>query len=462
MNKVLFFFTIFLLSINLYPQQINGSWKGSLDIKGASLRIVFNIKKTGSIYESTMDSPDQGAYDISTTSTEYSEGKLEIIAKGLGLHYRGDLKNDSIIGTFKQGAMSMPLNLTRSAEPIITRPQTPLEPLQYVSELVKLTSKDGNHTISGTLTRPHGDGVFPAIVLIAGSGPNDRDETFFGHKPFLVISDHLTKNGYAVFRYDKRGVKSSTGNFAQSTINDFARDAAMAVEYLKERKDIDSNKIGLLGHSEGGLVASMVAADNNDIGFVVLMASPGIKGIEIILDQNELSMTNLRLEPDVIEEVQEVNKEMFTRLIKWNCNKIDSTELQQKLLDLWEILPSPIRSSVDKDSYLRSQYNAMITPGYRSFLSSNPALILQNVKCPVLAINGKLDSQVAAAKNLNSINEALRKGGNKNSETKIYANLNHLFQESITGLVTEYAKIEQTISPEVLSDITNWLNKQVK
>ena len=462
MNKVVSVVFLFFLTTHLYPQDISGSWAGSLNIQGTKLRIVFNITKTDTLYVSTMDSPDQGAYDIPTTSTGYSKGKLDIIVKGLTLHYQGELKNDSIIGVFKQGAMSLPLNMSRGVKAGPLRPQTPNEPFPYKSELVALTSKDGNHIISGTLTKPLGSSIFPAIVLIAGSGPNDRDETLFGHKPFLVISDHLTKNGFAVLRYDKRGVGSSTGNYELATVNDFAQDAELAVEYLRKRKDIDNNKIGLLGHSEGGLVASMVASDNNDIGFVILMASPGIKGIDIVLDQNEFSMSHQNFEPEVILEMQKINKDMFTGLTEWKGTEIESTVLQQKLSDLWDLIPSHISANVEKDSFLRSQYNAMIRRGYRSFLSSNPALYLQVINCPVFAINGKLDSQVLAEKNLDAIKNALVKGGNTSFDTKVYDNLNHLFQESVTGFASEYAKIEQTISPEVLSDITDWLHKQEK
>src|SRR5690554_5799861 len=321
MNRVLSIISLFLLTTCLYSQEISGSWTGNINIQGTNLRIVFNITNANTFYESTMDSPNQGAYGIPTTSTEYSEGKLYITAKAL---------------------------------------------------------------------------------------------------------------------------------------------ASLVVEFLKQRKDIDDTKIGLLGHSEGGLVASMVASNNKDISFVILMASPGIKGIEIVLDQNKFSMLQQRFEPDVIREVQIVNEEIFKSLINWNDSENEKIVLQQKLSDLWELFPTYIKANVEKDSYLNSQFNAMITPGYRSFLSSNPSLLIEDVDCPVLAINGKLDTQVAAEKNLNSISETLRNGGNKTFETKVYSNLNHLFQESATGLIDEYANIEQTISPEVLSDITTWLKKQIE
>lgn len=462
MNRILNIILLFMFTSGIYAQEISGSWSGSLNIQGTNLLIVFNITKAGTLYESTMDSPDQGAFAIPTTSTKFSDGKLEITATALGMKFEGELKDDSIIGTFKQGALSVPLTLIRGATNVQSRPQTPKEPFPYHSEQVAITSKDGKHTISGTFTKPFGKGLFPAIVLIAGSGPNDRDETLFNHKPFLVVSDHLTKNGFAVLRYDKRGVGKSTGSYADATIDDFAEDAKLALEFLKKRADIDKSKTGLLGHSEGGIVASMVAANNNDVNFIVLMAAPGIDGIEIVIDQNEFSMIQQKFAPDLIMKMQSVNKQMFTGLINWGGTENEKKTLHDRLSELWELIPSQAKANLEKTSFINYQFNAMITPGYRSFLLSKPSSYIQKIKCPVFAINGKLDSQVSATKNLNSISEALKKGGNSSSKTKIYEKLNHIFQESTTGLVTEYGKIEQTISPEVLSDITAWLKNQTK
>lgn len=462
MNRIFLFLFFSFSTIFLHSQEVSGSWIGNININGTSLRIVFNITNTGSAYESTMDSPDQGAHGIPTTSTEYSNGKLVITAKLLGLHYHGDFKNDSITGIFKQGGISLPLNLKRKSEEVLSRPQTPVEPLPYIKEIVTISSKDNSYAISGTLSIPKKEGVFPAVVLIAGSGPNDRDETIYGHKPFLVISDYLTRNGFAVLRYDKRGVNSSTGNFAEATIKDFAQDASLAVEYLKKREEVDIHRIGLLGHSEGGLIASLVAAENYDISFIILMAAPGVDGVEIVMDQNELSMLHQKFEFETIQKIQTINKRMLNSLTKWKGTDNDSIKLKQNLSNLWDSLPPYIKESIDKESYLNTQYNVMISPGYRSFLSTKPSFYLQKVKCPVLAINGKLDSQVAADKNLNSIKEALSKGGSSTSNIIVYPNLNHLFQESTTGLPNEYGKIEQTISPVVLSDITNWLKQITK
>ncbi|MDI9625069.1 MAG: alpha/beta fold hydrolase [Bacteroidota bacterium] len=465
MNKAVFYIFLFLLTGNLYSQEIIGSWTGSLKIQETSLRLVFNVSMKDSVLISTFDSPDQGAFGLPTTRTTYSESdkKLEIIASGLGIFYRGILENDSIVGTFNQGGIPFPLTLRKTIKEVVHKPQTPIEPLPYISEEVTISDNSQNKvSLSGTLTLPDSTGIFPAIILIAGSGPNDRDETIFGHKPFYVISDYLTRNGFAVLRYDKRGVGKSTGDYSKATISDFVTDASNALEYLKSRKEIDSSKIGMLGHSEGGIIAPMVASKSSDVKFMVLLAAPGTKGIEIVLDQNENSLKHQGIEPETINRLQLTNREIFESLLVWSGSENDRTALRDRLSYLWEQLPILIKLKLEKEPYLRAQFNAMITPGYRSFLATDPKDYLSLVSCPVLAINGENDVQVPALKNLEAIKHHIQKGGNYKVETKSYPLLNHLFQESITGQPDEYGKIDQTISPQVLSDITNWVKNQTE
>lgn len=465
MNKAVFYIFLFLLTGNLYSQEIIGSWTGSLKIQETSLRLVFNVSMKDSVLISTFDSPDQGAFGLPTTRTTYSESdkKLEIIASGLGIFYRGILENDSIVGTFNQGGIPFPLTLRKTIKEVVHKPQTPIEPLPYISEEVTIPDKSQNKvSLSGTLTLPDSTGIFPAIILIAGSGPNDRDETIFGHKPFYLLSDYLTRNGFAVLRYDKRGVGKSTGDYSKATISDFVTDASNALEYLKSRKEIDSSKIGMLGHSEGGIIAPMVASKSSDVKFMVLLAAPGTKGIEIVLDQNENSLKHQGIEPETINRLQLTNREIFESLLVWSGSENDRTALRDRLSYLWEQLPILIKLKLEKEPYLRAQFNAMITPGYRSFLATDPKDYLSLVSCPVLAINGENDVQVPALKNLEAIKHHIQKGGNYKVETKSYPLLNHLFQESITGQPDEYAKIDQTISPQVLSDITNWIKSKTE
>jgi pimeloyl-ACP methyl ester carboxylesterase len=465
MNKAVFYIFLFLLTGNLYSQEIIGSWTGSLKIQETSLRLVFNVSMKDSVLISTFDSPDQGAFGLPTTRTTYSESdkKLEIIASGLGIFYRGILENDSIVGTFNQGGIPFPLTLRKTIKEVVHKPQTPIEPLPYISEEVTISDNSQNKvSLSGTLTLPDSTGIFPAIILIAGSGPNDRDETIFGHKPFYLLSDYLTRNGFAVLRYDKRGVGKSTGDYSKATISDFVTDASNALEYLKSRKGIDSSKIGMLGHSEGGIIAPMVASKSSDVKFLVLLAAPGTKGIEIVLDQNENSLKHQGIEPETINRLQLTNREIFESLLVWSGSENDRTALRDRLSYLWEQLPILIKLKLEKEPYLRAQFNAMITPGYRSFLATDPKDYLSLVSCPVLAINGENDVQVPALKNLEAIKHHIQKGGNYKVETKSYPMLNHLFQESITGQPDEYAKIDQTISPQILSDITNWIKSKTE
>ena len=277
-----------------------------------------------------------------------------------------------------------------------------------------------------------------------------------------MISDYLTRNGFAVLRYDKRGVGKSTGDYSKATISDFVTDASNALEYLKSRKEIDSSKIGMLGHSEGGIIAPMVASKSSDVKFLVLLAAPGTKGIEIVLDQNENSLKHQGIEPETINRLQLTNREIFESLLVWSGSENDRTALRDRLSYLWEQLPILIKLKLEKEPYLRAQFNAMITPGYRSFLATDPKDYLSLVSCPVLAINGENDVQVPALKNLEAIKHHIQKGGNYKVETKSYPLLNHLFQESITGQPDEYAKIDQTISPQILSDITNWIKSKTE
>lgn len=460
MNKPAFITLLLLISSGIFAQEpIVGSWEGTLHIQNKALRIRFHIEASDSLYHSRMDSPDQGAFDLPTTRTSFRDNKLEIIASGLGLFYRGTLLQDTIEGTLNQGGMPLPLNLYRFVKTAPDRPQTPQEPFPYAAEELLIPAGDGDRVLGATLTLPAGKGPFPAVMLIAGSGPNDRDETVFGHKPFLVIADHLTRQGFAVLRYDKRGVGKSTGNFSTSTIEDFANDARAVVNYLKQQEEIDPDRIGLLGHSEGGLVSAMLAAGNRDIAFAVLMAAPGTTGMEIVLDQNQISLTHQGVEPETIEELQKLNRETFGMLLEWKGTEEDRTALRDQLSRFWNKLPLLVRMKVEKEAFLRSQFNAMTMPGYLSFLRADPSLYLKEVTCPLLALNGEKDTQVPAVKNIRAITSALEIAGNKNVETRIYPGLNHLFQECITGLTDEYAKSEQTLAPVMLNEVGEWLKE---
>lgn len=459
MKKNITLVFLFLLFVSVSAQEITGSWSGTLDIMGNKLPLVFHISKTDSIYTTKIDSPAQNALGLPTSKTTFSDNKLEIVATGLGIFYQGTLQGDSISGTFNQGGMPFPLVLKQSDKPVLNRPQKPRPPFSYKTEDITFTNKKDKVELAGTLTIPDSAGTFPAVVLIAGSGPQDRDETVFGHKPFWVIADYLTRNGFVVLRYDKRGIGQSKGDLARAATKDFATDASAAIEYLRTRKEVDKSVIGLIGHSEGGVIAPMVASENHNVKFIVLLAGTGEKGIETIMEQNRLSLESMNMEPENTERSLKMIRNMFESLSEWQGTEADRTALRDKLSQLWEQYPILVKMNLKKDSYVRNQFNAMSSPWFRQFLQLNPADYLQKVKCPVLALNGEKDTQVLADKNLEAIKSALDKGRNYRYEIKSYPNLNHLFQECETGKVDEYGRIEQTISPEVLSDIKQWMQR---
>lgn len=299
--------------------------------------------------------------------------------------------------------------------------------------------------------------------MISGSGPQDRNETIFGHKPFLVIADYLTRRGIAVLRVDDRGVGGSTGNFAEATTKDFASDALAEVEYLKTRKEINPRKIGLIGHSEGGLIAPMVAVVSPDIAFIVLMAAPGLTGEQILYKQSALIVkVNGATEKEISRELN-LMKKLYSVVKRVKDNTAAAKELRQIYEGYYE---SPAgKKKKESNNYtqiINRQIKALTSPWFRYFLTYNPVPALEKIKCPVLAIDGEKDLQVPPEEDLQIIKKALEKGGNKNFEIKEFPNLNHLFQPAKTGSPLEYSKIEETISPLVLKTISNWILKIVK
>lgn len=446
-----------------------GDWEGTLEAPGMKLKIVFHVTADGDGYSSTMDSPDQGAMGLATSSTTFADGKLTITAAQLGMTYEGALDSDgaNMKGVFKQGPATLPLNLTKATgAPVkLERPQEPTKPYPYKEEEVKYdNAKAEGVTLAGTLTLPSSNGPHPAVVLISGSGPQNRDEELLGHKPFLVLADHLTRQGIAVLRYDDRGVAESTGDFGTATSADFATDAEAAVAYLKTRDDIDASKIGLMGHSEGGLIAPMVAAQSKDIAFMVLLAGPGVSGTEILLLQQELIAKASMVPDNVVALNRKLNKKTFELLGQHEDDLPKAKEEIKKYMEEEKERLSDTDKAVLEASMgqFDQTFQQISSPWFRFFLKYDPASSLEKVSCPVLAINGSKDLQVDAEQNLPAIEKALQKGGNKNYEIKSLPNLNHLFQASETGSPTEYAKLTETFSPTALNTISNWLQVQLK
>lgn len=457
MNKALFIGILLAITGFLPAQDICGDWKGILKIQGIKLHLVFHISKTDAGYSAIMDSPDQGTVGIFMTKTTFENDILTLGLIAEQMQYTGRFDSTTVTGTFTQGGISVPMNLIRSNDKTVEplRPQSPEEPYPYYSEELTFRNIKDSITLAGTLTLPNRYGKFPVVILISGSGPQNRDEELMGHKPFLVLSDYLTRNGIGVFRYDDRGCFQSKGNFEKATTKDFANDVMAAVNFLKKQKDIDSNCIGLIGHSEGGIIAPMVAAKSKDVAYIVLMAGTAIPGSELLVRQQELIGRASGVSEQELALGTELNSEIF-RMV----DEIPDTEtLKSKIrnhLTSRKLSDSKLLQGENSNNRIEAQLNQLTSPWMLNFIRYNPAPILEEVNCPVLAINGDKDLQVPSKINLPAIESALKRGGNNSITIKELPGLNHLFQECKTGMPTEYGEIEQTISPIVLETILNW------
>lgn len=464
MKKLIFALLFIVTTLTMVGQDITGQWNGLLEVRGMKLRIVFNITKAGSGFASTMDSPDQGAKGIPVTVTTFENPVLKLEITNAGIQYEGTFKKtDTIAGTFKQSGMSFALKLTRKMPEKSARPQEPVKPYPYYTEDVVFENKKDAIQLAGTLTLPSQTGNFPAVILISGSGPQNRDEELLGHKPFLVWSDYLTKNGIAVLRFDDRGTFASKGNFKAATTLDFAADVEAALEYLLTRKEINGKKIGLMGHSEGGIIAPMVAAKSKDVSFIVLLAGTGIPGGQLLLLQQELiGRASGTSEADLMQS-KKINSGAFDIITKSTTRETlpaDLTKYLKHALDTDSTFKAP--SGMTEDQFVDAQVKQTTSPWMVYFIKHDPAVTLTKVKCPVLAVNGGKDLQVPPEINLEAIDAALKKAGNKNGSTKELPGLNHLFQECTTGSPDEYAKIEQTVAPVALDEVTKWILNQVR
>jgi uncharacterized protein len=466
MTRLLALAIPFVLAIPLLAEDkptpkkgVEGFWLGTLKIGAIELRLGFEVKKKddGSL-TATMDSIDQGARGVPIESAAFADGTLTLKSPAMKATYTGKLQSDGdeIKGEFEQAGLKLPLDLKRQDKPFeVVRPQTPKKPYPYVEEDVTFESKAKGVKLAGTYTRPKGDGPFPTAILITGSGPQDRDESLLGHKPFLVLADHLTRHDIAVLRYDDRGVGKSTGHFEGSTSKDFAEDTAGAVAFLKGRKEV--GRIGLIGHSEGGLIAPMVAADNPDVGFIVLLAGPGTPGDEVLYAQGQLILKAMGADEKTLARQAALQKKLFT-LAK---DGADADKLKAALKEIEKDLTDTEKKELAKSGDLAAaQVKSLARPWFRFFLGYDPRPTLQKVKCPVLALNGEKDLQVPPKENLAEIEKALNAGGNTDVTVKELPGLNHLFQSSKTGLPGDYGKIEESFSPKALEVISEWIAKR--
>jgi hypothetical protein len=462
MKKILTL-SLFFLSIGLHSQDITGSWFGAATIQGVKLRIVFHIEQVNDVHSATMDSPDQGVKGIPVNNVRYENDSLTLSINNIGFVYKGLVKEESIAGKVTQNGMELPMILTRE-EDNLKRPQEPMAPFPYISEEISFKNEGAGINLSGTLTLPSVEGKFPVVVLINGSGPQNRNSEILGHKPFLVLSDHLTKNGIAVLRYDERGVGKSEGNYGLSTSKDFAMDVSAAVAYLKTRKEINQDQIGLIGHSEGGMIAPMVAANkSNNISYMVLMAAPGLPIDELMLLQTQAVMKSSGLPEAQIQKNNSLNERAYALVKNAKTQALLNADLMQLFGSYYDqnVGITDDHNEV-KIKFIKQQMQSLSSPWFQYFIKYNPQVNLAKVKCPVLALNGGEDLQVTPDENLEAIENALKTGANSSYEVRLLSGLNHLFQECNTCTIGEYAKIEQTLSPVLLNEVTAWIKSQVK
>jgi len=434
-----------------------GIWQGTLLGK---LRLVVHVEGASvDALKGAVDSPDQGAMGLPVSTTTFSGDTLKLELANLGASFLGVMAADggSIAGRWSQAGNSLPLTIARTDSAVAApaapkRPQEPHPPFPYESENVSYPGGAPGVTLAGTLTKPAGAGPFPCALLITGSGPQDRDETVFGHRPFLVIADRLTRDGFAVLRVDDRGVGGSTGAREGSTSEDFAADVRAGLAYLRLRKDVDAKRIGLVRHSEGGLIAPMLAADpKQNVAFVVLLAGPGVPGEEILLAQGE-AIGRAMGKGDA-----DVEKERRAQLALFAIARQPGLDSAAVAVRVHDALRDAGLDSATVAAEAPQSVMVARSPWMRYFLAYDPRPALRRLKCPVLALNGGKDLQVPPRQNLPEIEKALKAGHNHDFEVHELPNLNHLFQACTTGSPGEYATIEETFSPVALDAMSAWL-----
>jgi len=436
-----------------------GRWEGRISIGPIVLTIAVVVSADGAGHTATIDIPQQSAIGLALRNVSFEAGKahFELPTGGAVAVFDGTLQGDAMAGTFEQGPARGTFDMKRAV------PQAPAPPPPYRQEEVKYQS--GAVTLAGTLTIPESKGPHPAVVMITGSGPQNRDEEIFGFRIFGVIADYLTRHGIAVLRADDRGVGGSTGSTPQSTSADFADDAQAAVKLLQARPDIDRAHVGLMGHSEGGLIAPMVAARTKDVAFIILMSGPGLTGEQIMLAQSELIGKAAGRTDEQVKANQVIQRKLFAASRAGTGWDEAAAMIRAELKAAFDAQPAAARASTPNpdqaiDAQVKAQLASVQTPWFRYFLDFDPATVLEQVKCPVLALFGEHDLQVPAAPNRAAMEKAFAKGGLRKYRIEVFPRANHLYQDSPTGGVAEYATLKKEFVPGFLDLVSSWILEQ--
>jgi dienelactone hydrolase len=454
----------FLLSFVLFPtiflaaQSQDKILSGVLQVGGKPIELIFILKEN----KKTIDVPAQYAFDMELTSAEFKGDSLFITLDMMVMKYVGKVYGsiDSISGIYTQGGGSMPLTLFPKPDyKQLERNQKITPPYPYFTTDVVFKNDEANIDLAGTITAPDTVGKYPAVILVTGSGPQDRNESLMGHKPFLVIADWLTKNGIVVLRYDDRGVGKSKGNFKAGTTMDFASDASSALNHLATYNFVDKEKIGVIGHSEGGVIAPIVAVKNPNTRFIINLAGTGVSGRDIIIEQSELLA---KADTTVNTEHLTLYLDLVTQVLDGIIAKPDlaAKQIDSIYTNFMESLsPEQKESIANQEEFSKKGLFSLATPWFIQFLSLNPADWLVKLKVPVLALWGTKDLQVAPAQNRQPVENALIKSGTY-YEIEVFDSMNHLFQKAGNGGIAEYATIPTTIEPEVLKRMVDFIKKR--
>jgi len=456
-----------IVAATILPQQqsIDGAWNGSLTIGPQTIRITVHFTTGETGLRATIDIPQQGATGVQLQNVSYNDSRVHMeLPAGPGLAvFDGRQVGDSIGGAFTQAGLGGTFFLKRSSQAAAMAEEPP-EPLPYAEE--EVTFHNAGITLAGTLTLPESGAPQPAVVMITGSGPQNRDEELFGFKPFHLIADHLTRNGIAVLRFDDRGVGGSTGSVSEATTEDFARDVLAAVDFLKNRSDIDPERIGLIGHSEGGIVAPLASSMSDDVAFIVLVAGTSVPGAEILMEQGALIMRASGAAEADIEQQIAFQKRTFEAIRSGDGWDELAADLETRLRESIAEMPDSQRNIItDVDTFINTQVQAQLTalqtPWFRYFLDYDPAVTLRTIDTPILALFGELDLQVPPAQNRGPLEQALRDGNHPDYTVRVLPRANHLFITATTGSPTEYATLEKVFVPEFLPLITEWILERV-
>ncbi len=442
------------------PAEFAGHWEGTIDLQGTEMTFMIDLTLTEDAWSGTMDIPAQNAHDLPLSGIRIEGVSIEFALEGVPGDpvWAGSLSDGRIEGNLSQSGFTFPFWLGREEIGPPSRPQEPLPPFPYREE--EVSYQNGEITLAGTLTLPPGDGPFPAALLITGSGAQDRNEEIFNHKPFLLIADVLTRAGIAVLRVDDRGVGGSSAGSRSATSADFMRDVLSGVDFLISHPGINPLKVGLIGHSEGGMIAPMAAAESHDVAFIVLLAGTGVTGEEILLEQTRLITKASGATSDQLE-AQFTAQQKALGLARTGADSLTVREAVTDLIDvqfarLSDLEQQAITPEIREQQITQATIQVLL-PWFRYFLGFDPRTVLRQVTVPVLAINGGLDLQVPPSQNLPEIAIALGEAGNTDITIREFPGLNHLFQTAGSGSPAEYALIEETMSPLVLETIRDWI-----